>query len=76
MDGLHGIQYMDSLQDRARLPQRDASVRFAGEVDRVYLDTPDTLEVAMRSAALLRSLPSQQGWWEGAVATCILDMRG
>ena len=47
MDGLQGLTYMDSLQDKKRLPQNDASVRFAGEVDRIYLSTPDTLEVCL-----------------------------
>ena len=56
MEGLQGAEYMDSLQDRKRLPQNDASVCFAGEVDRIYLSTPDTLEVPMQPA--LDSFPS------------------
>ena len=45
MDGLHGLDYLDSLQDKKRLSQDDASVRFEAEVDRIYLQTPDALEV-------------------------------
>lgn len=45
VDGLHGVEYMDSLQDKKRLSQDDAYVRFEAEVDRIYLQTPDMLEV-------------------------------
>ena len=45
MDGLLGGEYLDSLQDKKRLSQNDASVRFEAEVDRIYLQTPDVLEV-------------------------------
>jgi D-hexose-6-phosphate mutarotase len=55
VDGLQGTTYMDSLQDKKQLPQKEASVRFAGEVDRIYLSTPDTLEVF--SAALSCTAP-------------------
>ena len=45
VDGLHGVEYLDSLQDKKRLSQNDASVRFEAEVDRIYLQTPHALEV-------------------------------
>lgn len=36
--GLEGIDYLDSLQGRARVPATGEPIRFAGETDRVYLD--------------------------------------
>ncbi len=45
MDGLSGVDYLDSLQDKRRLTENGASVRFGGEVDRIYLATPSRLEV-------------------------------
>lgn len=45
MDGLQGVDYLDSLADKRRLKENGASVRFSGEVDRIYLATPSRLEV-------------------------------
>ncbi|EIE25671.1 galactose mutarotase-like protein [Coccomyxa subellipsoidea C-169] len=45
VDGLSGVDYLDSLQDKRRLTENGASVRFGGEVDRIYLATPSRLEV-------------------------------
>lgn len=45
VDGLQGVGYLDSLQDKKRFTEDGASVRFSGEVDRIYLATPDRLEV-------------------------------
>lgn len=38
VDGLAGVDYLDKVQDFARLTQQGA-VSFSGETDRVYLDT-------------------------------------
>ena len=43
--GLKGVEYMDSLQDRKRLTEQGDSITFSEELDRIYLSTPDTLEV-------------------------------
>lgn len=45
VEGLQGVEYLDSLQNKQRLTQNDPSVRFTGEVDRIYLQTPNRLEV-------------------------------
>lgn len=45
MDGLRGVDYLDSLQNRTRLTENEASVRFSEEVDRIYMATPNRLEV-------------------------------
>ena len=45
MVGLKGVEYMDSLQDKKRLRERGESIPFTDELDRIYLDTPDVLEV-------------------------------
>ncbi|CAK0757099.1 hypothetical protein CVIRNUC_002512 [Coccomyxa viridis] len=43
--GLKGVEYMDSLQDKKRLTEQGDSITFSEELDRIYLSTPDTLEV-------------------------------
>ena len=43
--GLKSVEYMDSLQDRKRLTEQGDSITFSEELDRIYLSTPDTLEV-------------------------------
>ena len=45
MVGLKGVEYMDSLQDKEQLKEQGDSITFSEELDRIYLDTPDTLEV-------------------------------
>ena len=37
--GLEGVEYLDKVAGMARRRQDDAPIRFAGETDRVYLDT-------------------------------------
>ena len=39
VDGLQTTDYLDKVAAFARKPQGDAPIRFAGETDRVYLDT-------------------------------------
>jgi len=43
--GLKGVEYMDSLQDKKRLRESGESISFTDELDRIYLQTPDVLEV-------------------------------
>jgi glucose-6-phosphate 1-epimerase len=45
IDGLEGIDYLDSLKKRERFTETGKGVRFAGEVDRIYLKTPRVLSV-------------------------------
>lgn len=45
MVGLKGVEYMDSLQDKKRLKEGGDSITFTDELDRIYLQTPDVLEV-------------------------------
>ena len=44
--GLKGVEYMDSLQDKKRLTEGGDSITFTDELDRIYLQTPDVLEVS------------------------------
>lgn len=41
--GLNGVEYLDSLQGRLRQTETHLGITFDGEVDRIYLNTPDTL---------------------------------
>lgn len=43
--GLNGCTYIDTLDNWRRHTQR-GPVRFESEVDRIYLDTPDVVEIA------------------------------
>lgn len=40
IQGLGGREYLDNLAGKARRAEAAPEVRFAGEVDRVYLDVP------------------------------------
>lgn len=44
VDGLQGCRYVDTLQDWRELRQ-DAELRFVGETDRIYKDTPARLSI-------------------------------
>lgn len=50
--GLHGVDYLDSLDDHQRKHEATAAIRFAGEVDRTYLNTAHAVEI--RDTALRR----------------------
>ena len=43
--GLAQASYLDSLRDRVTCAASGAELAIAGEVDRIYLDTPPTLEI-------------------------------
>lgn len=61
MVGLKGVEYMDSLQDKKRLKEQGDSITFIEELDRIYLQTPDTLEVRLFSVLVLHStVPAKQ----------------
>ena len=68
VDGLQGVDYLDSLQEKKRISEKGASVRFSGEVDRIYLATPGRLEVIhplnppCHSAPAASSMHLTLGW--------------
>ena len=43
--GLNGVEYLDSLEGRQRKTESDEGVRFTGEVDRIYINTPQAVEI-------------------------------
>ena len=45
VDGLRGVRYQDATAGRVERRDDEASLRFAGEVDRVYLDVPNDVTV-------------------------------
>lgn len=45
VDGLQHVPYLDHVNDDVRQVQSDASLRFDGEVDRVYLGTPGAVRL-------------------------------
>ena len=55
MVGLKGVEYMDSLQDKKRLTEGGDSITFTDELDRIYLQTPDVLEVRAPLCSLVMS---------------------
>ncbi|MFN3868853.1 MAG: D-hexose-6-phosphate mutarotase [Hyphomicrobiaceae bacterium] len=64
--GLDGCTYIDTLQNWTRHTQQ-GPVRFDGEVDRIYLDTPDCIEIvdsanARRIAITARGSRSAVVW--------------
>jgi len=50
--GLQGVDYLDSLDAHRRKTEAGAAIRFAGEVDRTYVNTPHRVEI--HDAALHR----------------------
>lgn len=47
--GLRGVKYLDNLEGLREKVETQDSIRFAGEVDRVYVNTPDTTEIVDRA---------------------------
>ena len=43
--GLKGVDYLDSLDGRQRKTETSDAIRFAGEVDRIYVNTPHAVEI-------------------------------
>lgn len=55
--GLHGCDYLDKVNDFARVKQ-SGGINFSEEVDRIYLDTPEQCEIrdpAMQRRIVIRS---------------------
>ena len=66
VEGLQGATYLDSLKDRVECKEEAARVAFAGEVDRIYLGTPDALRVVGTGAGAVHlrktGLPDAVVW--------------
>ena len=45
VEGLKGTKYLDSLKKREKFDETGDAVTFAEEVDRIYLATPDALQI-------------------------------
>ena len=45
VSGLKGVDYLDSLEGRQRKTETADAIRFNGEVDRIYVDTPHAVEI-------------------------------
>ena len=43
--GLQGVDYLDSLDGRTRKREANDAIHFSGEVDRVYVNTPNPVEI-------------------------------
>jgi glucose-6-phosphate 1-epimerase len=43
--GLKGVDYLDSLEGKQRKTETPDAIRFTGEVDRIYVNTPHTVEI-------------------------------
>lgn len=48
VEGLHGCRYIETLEDWQQR-QQDGALHFAGETDRIYLDTPAQLSILDRA---------------------------
>lgn len=64
--GLQGVEYLDALAARARKQEMSDAIRFTGEVDRLYLNTPHPVEI--RDASLRRSILVEK---EGSATTVV-----
>ena len=52
--GLEGVDYLDSLDGHQPKTEANAAIRFVGEVDRTYLNTPHPVEI--RDESLRRTV--------------------
>ena len=43
--GLKGVDYLDALENRQRKKEVADAIRFTGEVDRIYVDSPHVVEI-------------------------------
>lgn len=43
--GLKGVDYLDALDGRKRKTEAGDAIRFTGEVDRIYVNTPHAVEI-------------------------------
>ena len=54
--GLHGLSYLDNTNSMAKGTESSQEVTFSGELDRIYISTPDKLEAGSASACGLHGL--------------------
>ena len=64
--GLKGVDYLDQVAGFARKTERRGAIRISSEVDRIYLDTPDTVE--LRDRSLRRTIRVEK---EGSASTVV-----
>lgn len=64
--GLHGVEYLDALDGRARKQEMSDTIRFTGEVDRIYFNSPQTVEI--QDTALRRMIRVAK---EGSASTVV-----
>ncbi|KAG2496379.1 hypothetical protein HYH03_005607 [Edaphochlamys debaryana] len=50
VEGLQGLQYLDNADGRLQKAEAEARVVFPGEVDRIYIDAPDTVKIHDKGA--------------------------
>lgn len=54
ISGLHGSNYLDAVAGRTRKQESAPAITFAGEVDRIYYDAPQVVDI--QDAALRRTI--------------------
>jgi D-hexose-6-phosphate mutarotase len=64
--GLKGVDYLDQLDGFARKTETRGAIRIASEVDRIYVDTLNTVEI--RDASLRRTIRVEK---EGSASTVV-----
>jgi len=64
--GLKRVAYLDQLARLKRQTETRGAIRISSEVDRIYLDTPDTVEI--RDSSLRRMIRVEK---EGAASTVV-----
>lgn len=64
--GLHGVDYLDAVDGRMLKRELAHAIEFTGEVDRIYLDSPQVVEI--RDAELQRIIRVEK---EGSNSTVV-----
>lgn len=64
--GLKGVEYLDTLDERKRKPEQPDFISFTAEVDRIYLNTTQAVEI--HDAALRRVIRIEK---EGSQSTVV-----
>jgi len=65
--GLYGIDYLDNAQGRVQSRDVDEAVVFPGEVDRIYLNTPDSLKIVDEAAESSIIITKSGSWFDAVV---------
>jgi len=67
ISGLHAVNYLDSLQGRILCHEPSEFVTFRGEVDRIYVNTPQEIVITDQAAGRSIMISKAETWFDAVV---------